>query len=238
MSAHRFTFYLPSLTPQAPEFELVGDEHHHAARVLRLADGEDVYATNGRGLLVEATISSVEKQRSIARVTRVAHDRPPARRVTLAMALLPRANFEAALWQSIEVGATDIIPLVAERCRTKSWNAGAAERSRRVAIAAMKQSGRSWLPSIADVLAVSGLAGAIVANRYDACVLGAIGAPPLPSLSHANNVLAVVGPEADFTEAEAARLAQAGAIGAAISPNRLRAETAATVLVAALVGPV
>src|SRR4030095_14788058 len=64
MPAHRFTFYLPSLSPDLRELLIEGDEHHHLARVLRLAPGQTIAATNGRGLLVEGELVAVGKTRT------------------------------------------------------------------------------------------------------------------------------------------------------------------------------
>jgi 16S rRNA (uracil1498-N3)-methyltransferase len=46
-------------------------------------------------------------------------------------------------------------------------------------------------------------------------------------------VVLLVGPEGDFTEAEKGLLRQAGAVGVSLGPNRLRVETAALVLATA-----
>jgi 16S rRNA (uracil1498-N3)-methyltransferase len=234
MSAHRFTFYLPSLTSEVTAFDLAGEEQHHLARVLRLSAGETVSATNGRGLLLEAILASVDKHRSAARVTRVLQDEAPRRRVVLAMSLLPRAHFEVAVSQCVEVGVTDIIPVVAEKCHARTWSKPTAVRVERVAIAAMKQSGRAWLPSIGGARSLLSLAGEVASGRFGRAVVGDLGAPALATTSRIGDVLAIVGPEAGFTDAEVTRLVDAGAERASVSSHRLRAETAAVVLVAAL----
>jgi 16S rRNA (uracil1498-N3)-methyltransferase len=236
VSAHRFTFYVPSLSRDATHFDLVGEEHHHATRVLRLGLQETIAATNGLGLLVEAVLSTIEKTRSGARVARVVQDEAPARRIHLALSLLPRAHFEVAVSQCVEVGVTDVIPMVAEKCHVKTWSSSSATRTERVAVAAMKQSGRAWLPTIADAHTVEALARHIAArpDHYGRVVVGDVGAHPLAAMASSAPALAIVGPEAGFTDAEIARLTAAGAQRVSISPHRLRTETAAVVLVAAL----
>lgn len=234
MSAHRFTFYLPSLSSEATAFDIAGEEHHHLSRVLRLGAGDVVSATNGRGLLIEATLTSIDKDRSAARVTRVLQDEAPRRRVVLAMSLLPRAHFEVAVSQCVEVGVTEVIPVVAERCHVTTWSRAVAVRVERIAVAAMKQSGRAWLPSIQGARSLTTLASEVASGRCGRAVVGDLGAPALATTSHAGDVLAIVGPEAGFTDAEVARLVDAGAERVSVSSHRLRAETAAVVLVAAL----
>jgi 16S rRNA (uracil1498-N3)-methyltransferase len=234
MPAHRFTFYLPSLSRDATAFDIPGEEHHHLSRVLRLAAGETISATNGRGLMLEATLAAVDKHRSVARVSRVLFDQVPARRVVLALSLLPRAHFEVAVSQCVEVGVTDVIPVVAEKCHVTKWSKAIAVRLERVAVAAMKQSGRAWLPSIGDARSLVTLAGEVASGKFGRAVVGDAGAPALVNASHTGDVVAIVGPEAGFTEAEVARLVGAGAERASVASHRLRAETASVVLVAAL----
>jgi 16S rRNA (uracil1498-N3)-methyltransferase len=150
------------------------------------------------------------------------------------MSLLARAHFEVAVSQCVEVGVTDVVPVVAEKCHVTKWSKAAATRVERVAIAAMKQSGRAWLPSVHDARTLVTLASEVAAGRYGRAVVGDAGGPALSDAARAGDVLAIVGPEAGFTDAEVAHLVKAGAERASLSSHRLRAETAAVVLVAAL----
>jgi 16S rRNA (uracil1498-N3)-methyltransferase len=234
MSVHRFTFFLPALSSETATFDVTGEEHHHLSRVLRLATGELVSATNGRGLLVEAELTAIDRSRSVARVVRVLHDEAPNRRVVLAMSLLPRAHFEVAVSQCVEVGVTEVWPVIAEKCHVRVWSKAAAVRVERIAVAAMKQSGRAWLPTIGDARSIDALAGDVASGRFARSVVGDAGAPALVPIARDGDAMAIVGPEAGFTEVEVARLVAAGAERVSVSSNRLRAETAAVVLVAAL----
>lgn len=234
MPAHRFNFYLPSLSPDLPELAIEGDEHHHLARVLRLGAGEVIAATNGRGLLVEAEIITVGKMRSAARVTQVVSREAPSTRVVLAMSLLPRAHFEQAVSQCTELGITAIVPLIAEKCHVKSWSKASAARSERVAVAAMKQSGRSWLPTIDAARTIDAIAREIEAGKYGRAFVGDQGGSSMPD-APAGNAIVLVGPEAGFTLEELTRLDRTGATRVAVSACRLRAETAAVVMVSTAV---
>ena len=230
MPAHRFTFYLPSLSSDARELEIGGDEHHHLARVLRLGVGEVIAATNGRGLLVEGEIVSAGKARSTARVARVVEDAAPSRHIVLALSLLPRAHFEQAIAQCVEVGVTGIVPVMAEKCHAKRIDMA---RAKRVAVAAMKQSGRAWLPTIENPRTVDTLAREVEAGEYGTAFVGDMGGAPMPD-AVADHVIVLVGPEAGFSDAEMTRLDKTGATRVACGAYRLRAETAAVVMVSRL----
>jgi 16S rRNA (uracil1498-N3)-methyltransferase len=231
MNAHRFSFYVPDLAPTDASVAITGDEHRHLAKVLRISPGESIHATNGRGLGVAATIESIGGAKTVARVTAVEERDPPRTRLVLALALIQRAHFETAVSQCVEVGVTEFIPVIAEKCHVREWTAAARGRAERVAVSAMKQCGRTWLPPIREPATVAKLAGA--ARDFARVVLGdAAGNAQAPRSG--DDALAIVGPEGGFTEAEIAALAAAGAVRAAVATHRLRAETAAVVLCAAL----
>lgn len=233
MPAHRFNFYLPSLSPDLPELAIEGDEHHHLARVLRLDAGEVIAATDGRGLLVEAEVVTVGKTRTAARVTHVVSREAPSYRVVLAMSLLPRAHFEQAVSQCTEVGVTGIVPLIADKCHVKSWSKASAARAERVAVAAMKQSGRSWLPIIEEARTVEVIAGEVKSGKYGKALVGDTGGSSTP-IAAAGPAIVLIGPEAGFNEREIVSLEGAGAARVSVASHRLRAETAAVVMVSNL----
>lgn len=232
MPAHRFTFYLPLLSSDVRELEIEADEHHHLARVLRLAPGETITVTNGRGLLVEGELVVVGKTRSTVRVTRTVSNEAPPYRTVLALSILPRAHFEQAVSQCTEVGVTAIVPLISEKCHVKSWSKTSAARAERVAVAAMKQSGRSWLPTVEAARTVDAIAREIEAGKYGRALVGDQDGSSMPD-ARAGNAIVLVGPEAGFTLQELTRLDRTGATRVAVSACRLRAETAAVVMVSA-----
>lgn len=231
MTAHLFSFYVPALAETDAIIEIVGDEHRHLARVLRMSRGDALRVTNGRGLRVSAAIESIGASKTLARVTSVDEHDPPRTRLALALGVIQRAHFEIAVSQCVEVGVTEIIPVLAEKCHARAWSSATRTRAERVAIAAMKQSNRSWLPPIHDAMAVAELARS--ARGFARAVLAdADGRDEVVGAS--GDSVAIVGPEGGFTDSEIEALVAAGATRAALARHRLRSETAAVVLVAAL----
>jgi 16S rRNA (uracil1498-N3)-methyltransferase len=103
----------------------------------------------------------------------------------------------------------------------------------RVAIAAMKQSGRGWLPQIEPAVDVKELVARFAA--FDAVLLADADAPRAPDTGDTTvATLGIVGPEAGFTDFERVRIKDAGAKVVRLSAQRLRAETAALALVSML----
>jgi 16S rRNA (uracil1498-N3)-methyltransferase len=238
MPAHTFSFYSADLAPGDTEAALDDDEHNHLSRVLRMRPGDHVRVTNGRGLIVRAEIEVVGAKRTTARVVH-SDDVPPPAPLALALGMLPREAMDTALTQCIEAGITAWIPVAAQRCHARRGG-DRAERWSRIAVSALKQSGRAWLPSIEVPVDASALPAKFA--LFDRIVLADMDAPRVLDVAAGSApTLAIVGPEGGFTDAERALFTGAGARAVRISAQRLRAETAAVALVSMLAlhrGPV
>jgi 16S rRNA (uracil1498-N3)-methyltransferase len=227
--SHRFLFYSPSTESGDVAVELTLDEHHHLARVLRLGPGDEVFVTNGRGLRASCRVQDVGADRAALAVTGTESE-PRGREVTLALALLRKEKFAQALEQCVELGIARCIPFVAVHSQIEPYGAGTMERLRRVAVSAMKQSFRAWLPEVTEPETFAGMVrrcagGGIVAGEHGAAARPVVGSGALT---------VVVGPEAGLGDGEVDALRRTGATFASVSRHRLRSETAAVALVTAV----
>lgn len=233
MTAHRFLFYLPDLAEGDVNIDIADKENHHLSRVLRAVRGDTVFVTNGSGLLVEALIENLEREKCTARIERVVAEARPRRRVTLALGMLRKPAFERAVEMCVEAGITECVPFVAAQSHVSTYPAVFLERLRRVAVSAMKQSFRSVLP---DVVAPEHFDGIVDRCRYAAhAVIGDEDGAHVPPPPADRDVIVIVGPEAGLASLERDQLVAANAVPASVSPHRLRAETAALALVAHVV---
>jgi 16S rRNA (uracil1498-N3)-methyltransferase len=228
--AHRFLFYAERLDARSRSVEIAGDEFHHLSRVLRMKSGEFAYATNGRGLLARCRLERLGREAAELEVIEVRVTAPRARRVVLALALLRKESFERAVEQCTELGIAACVPFVSERSRVSAYSREFMVRLRRIALAAMKQSFRLFLPEIEE------------AAPFDD-VITRLGASPRAVVGDARGgvpdfgpeegaVWIVVGPEGGLSEDERARLVRANVRPVRVSSNRLRSETAAASLTA------
>jgi 16S rRNA (uracil1498-N3)-methyltransferase len=231
MSAHTFSFYSADLVATDSTVWITDDEHVHLARVLRMGTGDTVRITNGHGLIVSAEIDTVGAKRTSARVSSVEANVSEPVPLVLALGLLPRTHIDAALTACVEAGITGFVPVVAERCHARR-SEGRDDRWQRVAVAAMKQSGRAWLPRIEPAIDVKELIAKF--GVFEKVLLADADASATPDSGAAVATLAVIGPEAGFTDFERARIQDGGASAVRISAQRLRAETAALALVSML----
>ncbi|MFQ5510923.1 MAG: RsmE family RNA methyltransferase [Candidatus Krumholzibacteriia bacterium] len=233
--AHRFLHYSPELEQATARLYITGDEHHHLHRVLRTRSGDSAYVTNGRGLLVRATVESIDDAGATMGVEGVVEHRTVPERVTLALACLKKEAFEQAVKQCTELGITRCLPFIAARSHVREYSEVTFERLRRIALSAMKQSFRSILPSIESVVSFEGLLEE--ASGHSLVIAGEADAPPLAVEAPGGSLLLVVGPETGFTAGEVGRLEGRGCRFRSVSNHRLRSETAAAALVSALLSP-
>ncbi|MCB9169515.1 MAG: 16S rRNA (uracil(1498)-N(3))-methyltransferase [Flavobacteriales bacterium] len=218
-------FFTPEL--HLGTYTLPEEEAHHALHVLRLKVGERIGLLDGKGVRAEAEITAIDKKECQVRVVRSTQD-PPERPGRIHLAIAPTKQNERFEWcveKCTEIGVDRITPLLTSRTeRTRLRK----DRSQRVAIAAMKQSQRSWLPAIDDPMPmVALLQEDLPTQRYfgwcegDHRSLAAIRTP--------GDVLLLIGPEGDFTPDEADLLRSMGFVAVSLGPARLRTETAAMV---------
>jgi 16S rRNA (uracil1498-N3)-methyltransferase len=161
----------------------------------------------------------------------------PSLDVTLAVSLLKNpARFDYLVEKATELGVRTIIPLLNERTIPQHEK---HDRFEKIALAAMKQCGRSWLPRIQPL------------QKYETVVSNSSHWPlkfiphektdSLQSISSemknhddAHSVLITIGPEGGFSEEEVALAEHNGFKLISLGSRRLRTETAAVVAMAEL----
>lgn len=244
MTLHRF-FVTRSLTETAaPAVELgvSATDLHHMARVLRLVPGDRIIVADPLGAEAEATIVELSADRVVADLDAPVV-RPRSPRIVLAPGISRRERMEMTIQKATELGADEIWPLKTQRCvvRLDEDRAGRrAERWRRIAEEAAKQSQRPDVPLVREPMTIAELA--TEAGRFDlmvvpweeaaatglgiGAVLDAIGATP------DTTVLLVIGPEGGLAGDEIASLEAAGGAIVTLGSAILRTETAAIVALA------
>ncbi len=228
--------YCPDLA--AGSVALPPEESHHAVRVLRMREGDEVTLFDGRGVEAVGVIVKADARSLRVRVPE-ATTRPfeLGRRLTLAVAL-PRLHRQSYIIEKCcELGVWAIEPVWSDRSVTRP-DEDAVDKWTRRAIEACKQCGRAWLPEIA---APRSLAASLkAASGYDAVLWATTGSdaeaivPAVSKLAGSARVLGLVGPEGGWSPEEAAAISATGAAAVSLGPTVLRTETAATTLCAAI----
>jgi 16S rRNA (uracil1498-N3)-methyltransferase len=234
---------LPAGMLTGSTLRLEGDEARHIVKVLRKRVGDEVVFTDGHGSFIHAQLDRVQSSRIHARVLR-REDDPRERSApwsNLGLAVLKGDHFELALEKVVELGVHRIIPILAERCVVQldgEKKKRRLERWGRIAESAMKQAGRSWRPLIEEPLDVEGVLERFAGETRIIVADEELSEPRSQELAwpFGRSYLALVGPEGAFSPREKEMIRSRGAWATSLSPYRLRSETAAIVLLAALNG--
>ena len=226
-------FYAPDIVP--PEYTLSEEESKHCIRVLRMACGEELHITDGRGNLYRCEIVDDNPKRCRVRVrdTNSEFGKLPYR---LTMAVAPTKNIERFEWfleKATEVGVGTIIPLETEHCERRVFK---PERGERVITAAMKQSLKAYRPTLRPLTPFGEAAAMPFEGRkfiaHCAPAQSPEGKAYLPAtLRRGEAALILIGPEGDFSPEEIAFARANGFEEITLGAQRLRTETAAVAAV-------
>ncbi len=217
-----------------------GDEFKHLSRVLRKKEGEPVVLLDGEDNWYEAVIQHIGKTHAECEVlSRRYRVNEPRVEITLGVSLLRNpARFDVLVEKATELGVRTIVPLLCERTIPRNEKHSRLEK---IALSAMKQCGRSYLPRILELTPLEE-----VLQRGDEYSLRLVPhekteqsqfvGTVLQHHPNAASVLIVVGPVGAFTESEIATAAVNGFVPISLGPRRLRSETAAISAITWIVG--
>ena len=228
-------FYVADALRAGGTLILSEDAAHHAIRVLRLREGDDVTLFNGRGGEFAARIASIQRLRMLVDVLQqVAVERESPLRLTLVQGVSSGERMEFTIRKAVELGVSEIHPVLAAAsvARPKGERAAARhEHWQRIAIAACEQCGRNRIPKVLPLVALAeysaGEGVKVLLSTSSELSLSKAG------LKGDGFVLAA-GPEAGFSAGEEAALVAQGFLPLRLGPRVLRTETAALAALAAL----
>ena len=228
---------------------LEGEESSHCIRVLRHRCPDPVDIIDGEGTLYHCTLFDDNPRTAVAKVL----EETPMwgmHPYSLTMAVCPTKNNERFEWfceKATEMGVDTIVPVIGEHSERKVYK---TDRAKRVVLSAAKQSLKGKLPCVEEPLSVSDW---IRGSSCDSASLKLIaycfedGSSPRQSLSSAldsylsrnppsdgslPSIIILIGPEGDFSPAEASLAMENGYLPVHLGDSRLRTETAALFAVA------
>ncbi len=232
MPVDRFFIPLPLQSDQSVSLE--NSEFHHLVHVMRFEVGSQVELVNGKGALALALIKKIEKKQAHLLIESVTQEPKPLREVILAQAL-PRINrLDFIIEKGTELGATQFWLFPGYHSERKFLTEHQLERLQNLAIAAMKQCGRLYLPLIEMKPPLEQWK-----KNNLSCYFGDLrkGAEPfIKVFKGTEKALFFIGPETGFSEKEIDHLLRLGAMGVKLHPNILRTDTAALVALSLMNG--
>lgn len=232
-------FYCPPPLPPGGTFELPPDAAHHAARVLRLREGDRVEIFDGLGNACHGMIAELGGKRVVlGEIAASSTDRESPLQVVLAQALSSSEKMDWVIQKATELGVTDIQPLDTERSVAKLSAERVAKRLehwRQVAISACEQCGRNLLPKIHAPLDIMAWLQQMKESSSTKLILLPQGATSLHGLEKPNGgVVLLIGAEGGFTQAESDSALHCGFAPIRLGARVLRTETAAVAGLASL----
>jgi 16S rRNA (uracil1498-N3)-methyltransferase len=209
----------------------------HLLTVLRLNEDARLRLFNGDGRELLGRLVVAGRATARVRLVEVARREPDARlQLNLLLGVSRGERMEFALQKSVELGATGITAVLAER--TVSRLRGPRRERRRkhwwsVIVAACEQSGRCRLPrfQIAEGLD-AGLGSAGADRRLLLHPTGALGLGSVAAPERGFDIL--VGPEGGLSDAETRSALAEGFVPVRLGPRVLRSETAPLAALAAI----
>ena len=232
-------FHCPPPLPTSGSFDLPPDAAHHAARVLRLREGDRVEIFDGLGNECCGVIAELGGKRVvIGEIAAAGINRESPLQVVLAQALSSSEKMDWVLQKATELGVTEIQPLDTERSVARLSAERAAKRLehwRQVAISACEQCGRNVLPAIHAPLDIMAWLQQIRATADSKFILLPEGAALLKvQAKPQGRAILLVGAEGGFTQAESDSALRCGFTPIRLGARVLRTETAAIAGLAAL----
>ena len=223
------------------------DESVHCIKVLRHHTGDEINVIDGHGTLYRCRISSDSPKGVEAMVISSEKDwgSHPYR---LHMAVCPTKNNDRYEWfaeKGCEIGLDEITPVIGEHSERRVFKTGRLEK---ILVSAAKQSLKAAVPAVNEPVSVKEfISGNGASDQNDGKgVLRLIAycfedeRVPRISIKDAldhfdgQDIIVMIGPEGDFSKAEAELALQKGFIPVHLGPSRLRTETAALTSVAAV----
>ncbi len=212
------------------------DTSHYLQHVLRLKVGSMVIVFNGQGGQYLGSVFDISKKSVAIKVTQFQPlDTESSCHIHLAQALGKGEKMDWLIQKAVELGVSEITPLLTEFCNVKLDESRADKRWnhwQNIMISACEQSGRTKLPKLNPVIQYKHWLSKINSSLKLICHPTCGGS--LSDLAPSNDITVLIGPEGGWSDDEVNLALGEGFVGVALGPRILRMETAAIVSVALL----
>lgn len=210
------------------------EEARHLRSALRIKANEEVAVFDERGNEYLCLVQEISKEVTLAIKKRILNqEKDDMVKITIACAIPKKGKMDDIVDKLTQLGVERIIPLLTERVvikLDKQKRALRLERWKKIAISAVKQSQRRALPVIEPATEIKELLSR--SGGYDLKLMPTLteGRQTMKEVftkNKAKNILALIGPEGDFTPEEVNLAKKAGCIPVSLGEAVLRVDTAA-----------
>ena len=234
-------FFVPPDAVKGNSIIIGGREAHHILDVMRLKISDNVVTFDGTGKEYTGVIKDISGNSLTVDIieTRVPSEKE-ASQITLLQALPKKEKMDYIVEKSTELGVHSIAPVITGRT-IPDWSEpkkrSQAERWRKIAREAAKQCGRLDIPEVLEITnfvkAVKNFTG------FDMRLMAVLNNQTIPvkdaiSGFKIGKIVIAIGPEGDFTAAEARSAGAAGFRAISLGPRVLKSDTAGLALLSIL----
>jgi 16S rRNA (uracil1498-N3)-methyltransferase len=213
-------FYVNTIEENIPWLVLPEEESVHCIRVLRKKNGDLIEILNGKGSLFTAEIIDAHPKKCKVSIRNTTFEQPTT---PIHIAVAPTKNMDRMEWlveKGTELGCTHFSFIITKRCERSKVN---MERLEKIAVAAMKQSKRLYLPTLEGPLPLT----EFLAKYPSGWIAHCDNTTPRSVFDGTELSRMLIGPEGDFTAEEISQALAANYKPVTLGAARLRTETAA-----------
>lgn len=235
----KIRFYSEQILAVGVEIVLSDSATAHAARVLRMVEGDGVVLFNGDGHDYAGVLVSVKKNTVVATITAreaVASESPL--NITLLQGISSGDRMDYTIQKAVELGVKHIQPISTERSVVKLNTARAEKRVlhwQQVVHSACEQSGRAFVPTVYPPQSLHQWLADNPDKNDRRLLLNPIGAKRFSQLDKPNQAIQLlIGAEGGLTPSEMQLASANGFESILLGPRVLRTETAAVAMISAM----
>ncbi|OCG01149.1 16S rRNA (uracil(1498)-N(3))-methyltransferase [Gilliamella sp. wkB112] len=211
---------------------------NHLIRVLRMQVGEPIILFDGSNQITPAIIHAINKKNVMVKTaTSIVENCESPLNIHLGQVISRGEKMEFTIQKSVELGITNITPLLSERCGVKLDEARfdkKIQQWQKIVISACEQCGRNVIPIIHPVTKLetwcANLTDGIKLNLHPKAKHGI----NQLSLNDSHNIHLLIGPEGGLSENEINMTTNYHFTDILLGPRVLRTETAALTALSAL----
>ena len=200
------------------------EESRHCVQVLRKKIDDIIHITGGKGTLFTGRIISSDKKKVAFEV--VDTEKKTSKSFQLELAIAPTKNMDRMEWlveKCVELGIDHIYFIKCSHSERQHLN---LDRLKKKAISAMKQSIKTFLPTLHDMTTFNEVISIPVQQKFIAQVDERNRNLLISSAKSQSDARVFIGPEGDFSITEMDFAMQNGYQKVSLGKSRLRTETA------------
>lgn len=222
-------FYVKPGDVQGKSIVIDGQEAIHISKVLRYSEGDQVFVTDGLGNEYDCKIINLKKESVYLEIVNSDRHIETNPKITLCMGIIKkRDRLEFAVEKAVELGVSKIVLFEGEHSQKGRVR---EDRLESTVISAMKQSLRFFLP---EMIVEKNLSDAISKHAENTEIVLAdetVVESDQGKKYQPNEFFLMVGPEGGFSSSERKYIKNFNPTFYSLGAHRLRAETAAIVMV-------